>query len=130
MIGLDTSAIIDIFRGEKGMAAFLKENQEPMAVTIFSYLELFFGLDPDNVRHQEEARYYNEFFQEIYSIDLSKQACQGSSKIFWELKKRGKSIEEADCVIAAIFLHHGITKIVTRNVKHFKQIPQLQVVNY
>ena len=130
MIGLDTSAVIDIFRGEEKIKQFLENNKEPLAATIMSYLELFFGLDPQNPKHLEEGSYYNEFFEDIYDLGLTKDACEGASKIFWNLKRNGKSIEQFDCVIAAIFISHGITKILTRNSKHFDHIKDLKVISY
>ena len=48
MIGLDTSAIIDIFKGDKSIKLILEKNREPLAATIMSYLELSFGLDLEN----------------------------------------------------------------------------------
>ena len=130
MIGLDTSAVIDIFKGEETIKQFLENNKEPLAVTIMSYLELFFGLDPQNPKHMEEGAYYNEFFEDIYELGLTKDACEEASKIFWNLKRNGKSIEQFDCVIASIFISHGITKIMTRNSKHFDNIKELKVISY
>lgn len=130
MIGLDTSAIIDIFRGDEKIKQFLENNNGPLAVTIMSYLELFFGLDPKNTKHNEEGSYYDEFFKSTYNIDLTKSACEEASKIFWNLKREGKSIEQFDCVIAAIFTTNGINKILTRNSKHFDKIKELKVLSY
>ena len=130
MIGLDTSAIIDIFKGEERIRRFLENNKEPLAATIMSYLELFFGLNPENPKHKIESQYYNEFFKSLYNINLTKDSCEKSSEIFWELKKNGKSIEQFDCVIAAMFLVNGIDKIITRNSRHFENIRQLKVISY
>ena len=41
MIGLDTSAIIDIFKGDNNIKQFLKKNKEPLAATLISYLDEF-----------------------------------------------------------------------------------------
>lgn len=130
MIGLDTSAVIDIFKGEENIKKFLEGNKEPLAVTIMSYLELFFGINPADPRCITEGKYYDEFFKRIYNIELTKDSCEESSRIFWALKKEGKTIEKFDCVIAALFLKSGITKILTRNEKHFGKIKRLNVVSY
>lgn len=130
MIGLDTSAIIDIFRGEPNIKRFLESNKEPLAATIISYLELYFGLNPENPRHLEESKYYNEFFNGVYNVDLTKESCEEASKIFWRLRKEGRTIEQFDCVIAASFIANGIKKIITRNPKHFERISQLNVISY
>lgn len=130
MIGLDTSAIIDIFKGDPKIKLFLDGNKEPLAATIISYLELYFGLNPENSRHLEEGNYYNEFFDSVYNIDLSKESCEEASRIFWKLRKEGKTIEQFDCVIAASFTSNGIKKILTRNSKHFEKISDLTVISY
>ena len=130
MIGLDTSAIIDVFKGEEKIKQFLEKNKEPLAVTIMSYLELFFGLNPEDPKHTTEGRYYDEFFKSLYNINLTKDSCQEASKIFWKLKKEGKIIDQFDCVIAASFLTNGINKIITSNPKHFEKIKQLYVISY
>ena len=130
MIGLDTSAIIDIFKGDEKIKKFLESNKEPLAANVMSYLELFFGLDPSNAKHQEEGKYYEEFFKILHNADLTKGACEEASRIFWNLKREGKTIEQFDCVIAAIFLESGITKILTRNLKHFENIKDLKAITY
>ena len=130
MIGLDTSAIIDIFRGEQKIKDFLQSNEEPLAATIMSYLELFFGLNPENPKHAKEGQYYGEFFKSLYNIELTKDSCEEASRIFYALQREGKTIEQFDCVIAASFLKSGIKKIVTRNPKHFERIRQLSVIRY
>jgi tRNA(fMet)-specific endonuclease VapC len=45
------------------------------------------------------------------------------------LNKKLKKIGRADLLIAAIALAHGAT-VVTRNLRHFRQIPGLQVENW
>ena len=130
MIGLDTSAIIDIFKGEKRIKTFLEKNKEPLASTNVNYLELFFGINPENLNHIAEGKYYDEFFKGMYNIGLSKDACKEASKIFWTLKKEGRIIEQFDCIVAACFLTSGITKILTRNPEHFNRIKQLNVISY
>jgi len=130
MIGLDTSAVIDIFKGNERIKQFLENNKEPLAATVMTYLELFFGLNPENPKHATEGKYYTEFFKSLYNVDLSKDTCEEASKIFWRLKKEGKTIEQFDCAIAASFLTNGINKILTGNPKHFEKIKQLNVISY
>ncbi len=45
------------------------------------------------------------------------------------LNKRLKKFGRADLLIAAIALAHGAT-VVTRNLRHFRQVPGLQVENW
>ena len=130
MIGMDTSSIIGLFKGNERIKQFLEKNKEPLAVTIISYLELYFGLNPEDPKHIIEAKYYDEFFKSLYNIDLTKDSCKEASKIFWKLRKEGKVIEQFDCIIAALFITGGIKEILTMNPKHFEKIKQLNVVSY
>lgn len=130
MIGLDTSAIIDLFKGDEKLKKYFEKNKEPITVTMMSYLELYFGLDPKNSEHETEEKYYDDFFKTAQNLNLTKNSCKEASKIFWELKKRGGEIEQFDCVIAALFITNGINKILTRNVKHFENIRQLKAISY
>ena len=130
MIGLDTSAIIDLFKGDESIGKFFKKNKEPLATTIMSYLELSFGLNPEDREHNIEEQYYDEFFNDIFLIHLTKDSCKKASQIHWDLKKKGTTIDKFDCIIAATLVTHGIKKILTRNTKHFSWIKQLQVISY
>ncbi len=130
MIGLDTSAIIDIFKGSESIKEILLTINEPLIVTEISYLELMFGLDLKNLKHKREEKYYDEFFQSFLTLNLNNKACKKASEIFYDLKKKGKDIEQFDCIIAGIFLSNGIDKIISRNIKHFSNIIGLRVIPY
>jgi predicted nucleic acid-binding protein len=130
MIGLDTTAIIDLFRGNSGIKTFLEQNTEPLSATTMSYLELFFGLDTEKQAHREEAEYYRKFFATLYSLNLSPSSCEKAAEIHFALMKKGQPIQQFDCTIAAIFIENGITKIVTRNTKDFRKIPGIETVSY
>jgi len=128
MIGLDTTAVIDLFRGDPGMKKFLEKNKEPLATSMLNYLEIHFGIDPEV--DQEEADYYEQFFHDTYFLDLTGQACRRASALHWSLRKKGKPIGKFDCVIAACLLENGVKKILTRNKKHFQHIDGIQVISY
>lgn len=130
MIGLDTIAIIDIFKGNESIKKLLINTKEPLASTQMCYLELIFGINPQNPKHKVEENYYNEFFNSLLNLSLTKESCKKSSEIFWRLKKQGKMIEQFDCVIAGILISNGINKIITPNTKHFENISELRVLDY
>ncbi len=130
MIGLDTSAIIDFFNDDKEAIRVIEEAQEPLASTIVNYLEIYFGLDSENKNHQLEAQDYDRFFDTIITLNLTKDTSKRVSKIYWELKRKGKINDKFDCIIAAAFLANGINKIITKNKKHFEHIGGIQVISY
>ena len=129
MIGLDTSAIIDLGRGVPSVKKIL-EKEDSITVNRISYVELMFGINTEKQSHKKEEELYDALFEEAPCCELSKEAAKKASKIFQELKKKGKTIGEADCLIAALYLTNGVTTIMTKNVKHFENIPGLKVVSY
>ena len=130
MIGLDTSAIIDILRGNASIKKVLEKNHGPLAATMMSYLELSFGLDTKNQRHKNEEDKCDAFFESLHVFNFDKTCCKKSAEIFWHLKEAEGAIEKNDCTIAGILLTNGITTIITKNEKHFKKIPHLKVITY
>ena len=127
MIGLDTTAVIDLFKGVDAVKQVLSKTGEPLCATRVTYLELMFGIDPR--RHKEEEQFYDAFFSTIYALELDASACKQAGRIFQELKQKGRTVGEFDCVIAGILLNNGIKKIITRNKKHFENTG-LTVVHY
>ena len=130
MIGLDTTAIIDLFRGEPAIKRFLERSKEPLATNIINHLEVHFGIEPSNPKHQKEAAYYDEFFRSTYFFTLTREASRRACELHWQLKKRGTPISKLDSIIAACFLENGVRKILTRNARHFTHIKELKVVVY
>jgi len=130
MIGMDTTAFIDLFKKEEDLLDLLAKIEEKIVSTIINYQEIMFGLDLLGIEHKSEFDYYETLFSEINLISLSKRASQKSSEIFWDLKKKGKMIDDFDCIIAGILLTNGVNKIITRNVKHFENVKGLKVISY
>jgi len=128
MIGLDTTAMIDLFKGVDSIKQVLNKNKEALCATRVTYLELMFGIDP--AKHKDEEAFYDAFYSTVYALELDAESCKKAGRLFQELKQKGKTIGEFDCVIASMFLSNGIKKVVTRNKKHFEHIPGLSVIGY
>lgn len=47
-----------------------------------------------------------------------------------KLDATGERIDQFDCLIAAVILSHGYSKIMTNNKKHFLRIEGLTVITY
>jgi len=130
MIGLDTTAIIDLFYDNSSLKSLLAKLDEEIVVSVINYQEIMFGLDFRNKNFAEEEFYYDEMFDQFSFFDLTKDCCKRSSEIFNELLKKGQIIEKFDCVIAGIYLSNGVSKIITRNKKHFEKIRDIEVISY
>lgn len=130
MIALDTTAIVDLFRGVASVKEYVQKHTS-FVTTRFNYLELLWGLDLEhNEAHQIELKYYEEFLQNITVFELDALGCRMASEIRWNLRKRGETVEQFDVIIAAILLRNNVHKILTRNVKDFARIEGITAVNY
>lgn len=130
MIGLDTSAIIDLFRGSRSLINLLEKSKDKVVLNQISYLELMFGIDLRSKSHQVEEGFYDSMFSSYQVLPLSNLACKKAARIFMDLKRRGRTTGQLDCAIAGIFLSHGVGAILTRNKRHFEHIKGLKVITY
>jgi predicted nucleic acid-binding protein len=130
MIGLDTDSIIQYYSNDEKLLILIESLEEDFCSTIMNFQEIMFGIDPKNEKFIRERYFFNTFFENIILIDIDKNSCLKANEIFWELKKIGKLNDKFDCMIAGILLSNGVDKIITRNVKHFENIPGLTVISY
>ncbi len=130
MIGLDTSAIIDLFKKDQSLIKFIERTEDSIALNQITYLELMFGLNFEYQSNKLEEEYYDSLFSSYIVLPLNNLSCKKAAKILLQLKKMGKVIEQSDCVIAGIFLSNGVTKILTKNKKHFESIKELEIIGY
>ncbi|MBI4159204.1 type II toxin-antitoxin system VapC family toxin [Candidatus Woesearchaeota archaeon] len=130
MIGLDSSSVIDFFKGDNSLKTALEKINEPLALNIIIYSEIMFGLDLSNVSYKKEEIFYDGFFDSFLIFELDRNSSKKSSEVLWHLKKTGKIIGLFDCTIAGIYLANGINKILTKNKKHFEKIKGIQVISY
>ncbi|MBI4116812.1 type II toxin-antitoxin system VapC family toxin [Candidatus Pacearchaeota archaeon] len=130
MIGLDTTALIDLFKNKKEILELLDKVDEKIFLNEISYLELMFGLNPENLKHKEEERFYDDLYMNFESFPLNRVSCKKAAEIFWHHQHIGKSVGKFDSMAASIFLSNGVDKIITRNVKHFENIKGLKVIPY
>lgn len=130
MIGIDTNVIIDLFKNDRNLISLLEGIKETIALNQICYLELMFGLNPKNKKHNDEEIFYDNLFSSFPNLKLDNNSIKKSREILWELREIGKFIGGNDCMIAGIFLSNGVNKIITKNVKHFENIKELKVISY
>ena len=62
-------------------------------------------------------------------LDFDREAADIAAQIHHQLRTAGTLIDDADLLIAATALRHSAT-LVTRNVKHFERISDLQLTDW
>ena len=130
MIGLDTTAIIDLFKGDPFIKKILDNSTDTFYTTIINHQEIMIGINSSDKNLNQEIAFYHQFFDNLTILPMDIHTSAKASDIFWNLKKKGKDIGKFDCIIASILQSHGVEKILTKNVRHFKEIPSLKVVSY
>ena len=65
---------------------------------------------------------------EVFS--LSFKEAEIAAEIYELLKSRGQLIDDNDILIIGIMLSNGINQIITKNIKHFEKIEEINVINY
>ncbi len=130
MIILDTTALIDIYKKDANLQNLLKNIKGDFATTIINYQEIFFGLNPKDKKYHEELNFYEKLFDDLTLISIDKNSVKKASSLFLGLSDKGLIIEESDCLIAGMCLTHNIGKIITRNIRHFGRIKDIEVIGY
>ena len=126
MYCLDTSVIIAIFRGDSDLAkkiSMLESNA--ISFTTITLCELLKGAY--KARQKEKALDLIKDFSNTYNVlTLTAVSCEIFGRDFNALLKSGKAAQEPDLMIAGIAKENGLI-LVTRNRKHFENVPDMLV---
>jgi len=123
VIVLDTSALIDLFRGKNDI---LKSIDNDMASTAVSYHEIYVGIKRQKARAEE--KFFRRLFSDIKILDLDKASAERSSEIMSRLMTLGISVNAFDVLIAGIAEANGAETIITRD-KDFESIAKVTDLN-
>jgi tRNA(fMet)-specific endonuclease VapC len=121
---VDSDWLIDAFLGiptAVNLLAWLRG--EGLAVSIISYGELFEGAlgPPDPAA---ELAHVRRFLARLAVLALDEATMERFARIRGGLRRRGQRIPDLDLLIAATAMHHDLA-LLTRNVRHFRRIPEL-----
>ena len=125
---LDTDCIVGLIRGHpdalRKLALFASQG-EPIATTAVNVAELFRGahLARDSTRALTRVR---AVLAPIVVLPLDGSAGEEYGRIVADLERRGRPVGHMDSMIGAISLLAG-ERVVTRNARHFSQVPGLEV---
>ncbi|RLE79393.1 MAG: type II toxin-antitoxin system VapC family toxin [Thermoprotei archaeon] len=133
---VDTDYLINLTRGDSGavkLARKIDYEKIYVAISVVTVHEYFVGVylsywsDEDKLKEMLERveRELARFDIIPYTDKIAKK----SAEIAAYLYKRGEPIGFADTIIAATAITNNL-KLVTRNIKHFSKIPELEIVTY
>ncbi len=130
MACLETSFIVDLFRGNKEAVDFLgkiKRADEQPCVASPTIMEMVSNASLNMKKNEKED--ILEFISGLEILPLDKESAIKAGEIEAELIMGGEVIEDADIMIAAVAITNNET-LVTRNKKHFERIKGLRIESY
>jgi len=111
MIVLDTSFLIDFFRGVPETRSCLDD--EVYAVTAITCHEILSGVKRTHARREEE--FFRDFFAQTPVLEYTIASAEESSSIAARLATQGTPVNALDILIAGIARAHGTGTIATRD---------------
>ena len=136
---LDTDTLTHLYAGNQRVINRLKNLEDPdVCTTIITKIELLRGRfdfmlkaatgnELIRIRAQQWLYRTEELLSQTIIIPFDEAALTQFDRL--RIKKKYRKIGRADLLIASIALSHRAT-VVTRNVRHFRQIPNLNLVNW
>ncbi len=128
MVILDTDFLVALLRGNEDAINKAHEietlNRKVSTTSITSY-ELFKGayLSGNPSKNISDVI---RILSSITILHFDFDASMQSAKVYFELKNKGKLTNTMDQMIAAIALSNN-KKLITRNVKHYRNMHQLRI---
>lgn len=134
---LDTDTATLLFGGQSRVVGRQQKETEEIAITTISYIETLQGRfamllkAADGLELRRAQRWLDQTVNDLATIPRVVPIDGAAADEFDHLRqnRRLKKIGRGDLLIAAITLANRAT-LVTRNLKHFVQVPRLQVENW
>ena len=124
-IGIDTSFLIDYFKGESSAIEFMREHSGLLRVSELVMFEFLCG------RLTERQKvFFLQAMQSFPHVGFDAEAAICASDMYRKGKKNGKTVNQPDCLVAGSYLANGVTSIVTKNSKDFEKIADIDVLSY
>ena len=130
MIFLDTNIISYYFNANESIKERILEtidNNENICTTVINVYEIFKGFRWKNSKNKENQ--FKDFLENVIVFTIDEDVINIASDIYSNLRKNGKTIGDADILIAAIVIKNN-GKLITINVKHYEDIDELKLENW
>ncbi|MFA4819376.1 MAG: PIN domain-containing protein [Candidatus Aenigmatarchaeota archaeon] len=126
MYCLDSSIFIPLLRGDKGIKKMLDSVEpESISITTITLCELFRGAFKSRDIKNDLATVHG-LIRDYKTLAFDVESSQVFGEDFVNLEKSGKQTQVLDLMIASITKSNNMI-LVTRNKKHFENIPDLKV---
>lgn len=127
---LDTDVLSAIMRQHPLATArartYLATHQR-FSISLITRYEVLRGLQARGATRQLAA--FDQFCAVSDVLPLTDEVIVQAATIYADLYRRGLLIGDADILIAATAIHHGMS-VITNNKRHFSRITGLQIENW
>jgi len=127
---IDTDIISYFLKGNEKVFLRFQEylkDFDRINISIITYYEIVSGLTFKNA--EKQLQIFEEFCSTATIINLSKDSIKVAAEIYANQRKKGKSVDDIDILIAGIAISNDLV-LVTNNIKHFGKIEGLEVDNW
>lgn len=135
MILLDTSACIDYLSGNADLKKKIEDQDDLIHISAITVYEMNIGFERTK-RKISEQRYkqlyknWLEFISSMEIFSLGFKEAEKAAELYDNLESQGQRIDDNDILIAGIMLTNGIKQLITRNIKHYERIQEIEIISY
>ena len=126
MIIVDTTVIIDIWRGRANAKSVLKPySDQTICISAITIAEIYDGLGYTKEKKSEKIYLQirdqiEKLLSEFHIIPLNSEILQESGSLKGYLRAKGIILDLADCIIGTTAKIMDAEKLITRNIRHFQ----------
>jgi predicted nucleic acid-binding protein len=128
---IDSDIVIAHLKDDKEVLALIDRLSEgPISISVITYMEAYQGVirspEPHTANHK-----FNAFMASVPAFPVSVEVAQRCAGVREGLRQSGRSYRSRslDLLIAATAMEYELT-LVTRNTKHYDDIPGLQLYGF
>ena len=113
----------------------ISDQEDLVHITSITVYEINIGLERtkrkiSEKRYHELFKIWTEFISSMEIFPLGYKEAKKAAEVYDNLESKGQLIDDNDILITGIMLSNGITKIITRNVKHFEKVKEIEIFPY
>ena len=130
MIFLDTDIVSYYFSGNINIRNKIMETiqkGDPVCMTSINVYEILKGYRWHESKNKESI--FKQFLEKIPVFSLDDEIIELAADIYADLRKNGKTVGDADILIAAIVIMNRGT-LISNNTKHYEHIKKLDLINW
>lgn len=128
---LDTTFLVDLLRGDRAArakAVELEAAPRPLRIPAPALYELWEGVELARNPPKEMSR-VREVLEDYTVLALEPRHAMRAGTLSGALLRRGITLDDVDALIAGAALEER-SAVLTRNVKDFRRVPDLDVETY